>query len=130
MCPAPAATLGLVRPTASVRLLGRFALRVHGDDSESEIRLDAARAELLVAYLVLHADAQPRRRLAAALWPDSTEAQAHTNLRKLLHTVRRRLPAADHHLEITPRTVRWRGESDVAEFERLLTSDLGRAVAL
>ena len=79
---------------------------------------------------MLHPDAQPRRRPAAALWPDSTEAQAHTNLRKLLHTVRRTLPAVDRHLEITPRTVGWRGESDVAEFERLLTSDLGRAVAL
>ena len=70
----------------------------------NEIPLDAARAELLLAYLVLHPDAQPRRRLAAALWPDSTEAQAHTNLRKLLHTLRRRLPDVDDHLEITPRS--------------------------
>jgi DNA-binding SARP family transcriptional activator len=130
MAPATAATPGFVPPTANVRLFGRFALRVRQDDSETEVQLDATRAELLFAYLVLHPDAQPRRRLAAALWPESTEAQAHTNLRKLLHTVRRRLPAADRHLEITPRTVRWLGESDVAEFERLLASDLGQAVAL
>ena len=101
--PGEAATLGLVRPTARVRLLGRFALRIHDAETETgtEIPLDAARAEQLVAYLVLHPDAQPRRRLAAALWPDSTEAQAHTNLRKLLHTAapsaaRRRPPPGDH----------------------------------
>jgi uncharacterized protein YbjT (DUF2867 family)/DNA-binding SARP family transcriptional activator len=145
MPPASAATPGLAQPTATVRLLGRFSLRVVSGDrddggdrgsgsggggGETEVRVDMARAELLVAFLALHPGAQSRKRLAAVLWPDSTEAQAHTNLRKLLHTVRHRLPAADCHLEITPRTVRWRGESDVAEFERLLTSDLGRAVAL
>jgi len=115
-----------VRSTVTVRLLGRFSLCFDGE----AVRLDATRAELLFAYLVLHPEAQTRRRLAAALWPDSTEAQAHTNLRKLLHTLRRTLPDVDEHLEITPRTVRWRGESDVAAFERLLTSDLRGAVAL
>ena len=107
-----------MRSTVTVRLLGRFSLCFDGE----AVRLDATRAELLFAYLVLHPEAQTRRRLAAALWPDSTEAQAHTNLRKLLHTLRRTLPDVDEHLEITPRTVRWRGESDVAAFERLLTS--------
>ena len=115
-----------MRSTVTVRLLGRFALHRDG----AEVPLDAARAELLFAYLVLHPDAQPRRRLAAALWPDSTEAQAQTNLRKLLHTMRRRLPTVDDHLEITARDVRWRGGSDVTAFERLLTSDLRQAVAL
>ena len=117
---------GPVRPTVTARLLGRFSLGLDGAD----VRLEATRAELLVAYLVLHPDAQPRRRLASALWPESSEAQAHTNLRKLLHTLRRTLPDVDGHLEITPRSVRWRGESDVAAFEQLLTSDLRRAVAL
>ena len=115
-----------MRSTVTVRLLGRFSLCFDGE----AVRLDATRAELLFAYLVLHPEAQTRRRLAAALWPDSTEAQAHTNLRKLLHTLRRTLPDVDEHLEITPRTVRWRGESDVAAFERLLTCDLRGAVAL
>ena len=89
----------------TVRLLGRFALCFDGE----AVRLDATRAEPLLAYLVLHPEAQTRRRLASALWPDSTEAQAHTNLRKLLHTLRRTLPDLDQHLEITPRTVGWRG---------------------
>ena len=34
----------------------------------------------------------PRQRLAFLLWPDSTEAQARTNLRHVLHTLRRALP--------------------------------------
>ena len=111
----------------TVRLLGRFALCFDGE----AVRLDATRAEPLLAYLVLHPEAQTRRRLASALWPDSTESQAHTNLRKLLHTLRRTLPDLDQHLEITPRTVGWRGERVVAAFERLLASgDLRRAVAL
>jgi DNA-binding SARP family transcriptional activator len=117
---------GPVRPTVTARVLGRFSLCLDG----AEVRLEATRAELLVAYLVLHPDAQPRRRLASALWPESSEAQAHTNLRKLLHTLRRTVPDVDRHLEITPRSVRWRGGSDVAVFEQLLTSDPRRAVAL
>ncbi|MBV9920672.1 MAG: AAA family ATPase, partial [Pseudonocardia sp.] len=112
-----------MRSALTARLLGRFSLCLVG----REIPLDTARAELLIAYLVLHPDAQPRRRPAAALWPDSTEAQAHTNLRKLLHTLRRRLPDVDG-IEITQRSLRWRGESDVAEFDK--TSDLDRVVAL
>ena len=105
---------------ASIRLFGRFELHL-GDGAE--VRLDIARAELLVTYLLLHRGAQPRRRLAFALWPDSTEAQAQTNLRKLLHTLRVRLPTIDRSLEITPRTIGWRAEApvrvDVDEFEKL-----------
>ena len=71
--------------------------------------LDSARAESLLAYLLLHCDVpQPRQRLAFLLWPDSAEGQAHTNLRKVLHTLRRALPDADRLIEIGPRTLRWR----------------------
>jgi DNA-binding SARP family transcriptional activator len=52
--------------------------------------LDSGRAESLLAYLLLHRDVpQPRQRLAFLLWPDSAEGQAHTNLRKVLHNLRR-----------------------------------------
>ena len=51
--------------------------------------LDSSRAESLLAYLLLHRDApQPRQHLAFLLWPGSTEGQAQTNLRKVLHTLR------------------------------------------
>jgi len=59
----------------------------------------------LLAFLLLNRDAaQPRQRLAFLLWPDSTEAQARTNLRHVLHNLRRALPELDRYLEITPRT--------------------------
>ena len=37
--------------------------------------------------------AQPREQLAFLLWPESIESQARTNLRQLLHHLRRALPA-------------------------------------
>ena len=83
--------------------------------------------------------------LAFLFWPDTTEAQAHTNLRQLLHALRHRLPQSDVYLEVTDKTVRWRGDApctlDVAEFEAALAeaersegnahvATLERAVAL
>jgi DNA-binding SARP family transcriptional activator len=87
--------------------------------------LESARAESLLAYLLLHRDApQPRQRLAFLLWPGSTEPQAQTNLRKVLHTLRRALPGADSLIETGPRTLRWRTDAplwlDVEHFERAL----------
>lgn len=67
--------------------------------------------------------ATPRARLAAARWPGSTEAQARTNLRRVLHTVRRVLPDVDRRLVATSTTPGWRPDPvdrrDVAEFHRL-----------
>ena len=85
------------------RLLGTMDLRVGGRQLPP---LDSARAESLLAYLLLHRDAaQPRQRVAFLLWPDSTERQAHTNLRTVLHTLRRALPDADRLIDIGPRTL-------------------------
>jgi DNA-binding SARP family transcriptional activator len=86
------------------RLLGAMDLRF-GDRQVPP--LGSARAESLLAYLLLHHDApQPRLRLAFLLWPDTTERQAHTNLRKVLHTLRHALPEADSLIDIRPRTPR------------------------
>ena len=88
-------------------------------------RLESGRAESLLAYLLLHRDApQPRQRLSFLLWPDSTEAQARTNLRHVLHRLRRALPDADRFLDVTPRTLQWRPDGpfrlDLAAFEDAL----------
>jgi DNA-binding SARP family transcriptional activator/tetratricopeptide (TPR) repeat protein len=104
------------------RLLGTMDLRVGRRQLPP---LDSARAESLLAYLLLHRDApQPRQRVAFLLWPDSTERQAQTNLRKVLHTLRRALPDADRLIDIGPRTLQWRAEApawlDVEQFERAL----------
>jgi DNA-binding SARP family transcriptional activator len=102
-----------------IRLLGELDLR----QGEAPVPpLGSARAESLLAYLVLNREAaQPRQRLAYLLWPDSSEPQARTNLRHLLHILRRALPGADRFLEVTPRTLRWREGApcwvDLAAFE-------------
>jgi DNA-binding SARP family transcriptional activator len=104
------------------RLLGIMDLRVGQHQLPP---LDSARAESLLAYLLLHRDApQPRQRLAFLLWPDSSERQAHTNLRKVLHNLRRALPHADRLIDIGPRTLQWRADTplwlDVEQFQRAL----------
>jgi DNA-binding SARP family transcriptional activator/predicted ATPase len=84
--------------------------------------LESQRLRSLVAYLLLHCQApQARQRLAFLLWPDSTDAQAMTNLRQLLHQLRRVVPDAERFFEVTTKTVQWRPNApvsfDVAEFE-------------
>ncbi|MBB4898697.1 ATP-binding protein [Streptomyces griseomycini] len=111
-----------------VRVLGRFRM---GPAGGPPWRPASARAESLLGYLVLHRDEpQPRGRLAGLLWPESSEAQARTNLRHLLHTLRGAVPDVDHVLEVTARTVAWRADAacalDVTAFE----SALERARAL
>ena|SRR5882724_5482226 len=78
----------------------------------------------LIAYLILHGDApQPRERLAFLLWTASSESLARTNLRQLLHHLKRALPAECNLLETTHFTVRWRQDGtsaiDVVDFQLL-----------
>jgi DNA-binding SARP family transcriptional activator/TPR repeat protein len=110
-------------PTLRIRLLGELDLRHDGTPLPP---LESARAASLLAYLLLHSDApQPRQHLAFLLWPDSTEQQARTNLRHVLHNLRRALPDPDRFLEVTSRTLRWRADApfwlDVAALEESLS---------
>jgi DNA-binding SARP family transcriptional activator len=112
-------------PAVRARLLGPVDLRL---DDQPLPPLDSARAESLLACLLLRRDApQPRQRLAFLLWPGSSEGQAQTNLRKVLHTLRRALPEADRLIEIGPRTLRWRSDVplwlDVEQFEQAMAED-------
>lgn len=112
-------------PTLHVRLLGGVDLRL---DDTPVPPLDSGRAESLLAYLLLHRDApQQRQGLAFLLWPESTEAQARTNLRHVLHNLRRALPDADRFIDVRPRTLQWRPDApwwlDVAAFEQAVTGD-------
>jgi DNA-binding SARP family transcriptional activator len=109
-------------PFLRVRLLGGVELRL-GEDQLPP--LASARAESLLAYLILHRDAPEQRgHLAFQLWPDSTEAQARTNLRHVLHNLRRALPDADRFIDARQRTLQWRADAplwlDVVAFERAL----------
>ena len=103
----------------SLHLLGEFRA-VYGDRAMTT--LTAPHVQLVLARLVLHPGlAQPRAHLAALLWPDSSEAQARTNLRKRLHELRRALPDAERFLDARGQTLSWRADApyrlDVSEFE-------------
>lgn len=107
-----------------IRLLGGLDLKYMGRTLDT---VTSSRSQSLLAYLLLHRDAPlSRAHLAFLLWADSTEAQAHTNLRKQLHNLRHALPNPDAYLLITPRSVQWNPNADfsldVAEFEDLLNS--------
>src|SRR5262245_32372785 len=110
-------------PELHIHVLGDFRL-TYGDAPVSNV--NAPRLQSLLAYLVLHRDApQPRHHLAFLLWPDTTEAQARTNLRQLLHSLKQALPDADQFVHADAQTLQWRGAApfrlDVAEFEVALT---------
>jgi predicted ATPase/DNA-binding SARP family transcriptional activator len=70
------------------------------------------RLQSLIAYLILHSDVpQPRERLAFILWPASSESQARTNLRQLLHHLKRALPSECTLLMTDHFAVQWRQDA-------------------
>jgi len=91
-------------PVLHITLLGEFRLDF-GDTPVTVV--NAPRLQSLLAFLLLHRAApQPRQHLAFLLWPDSTEAQARTNLRKHLHHLRRALPNLDRFLHSDTQALR------------------------
>ncbi len=108
--------------TLEIRLLGEQLVAAGGGPRRSP----PSRAIALLAYLVLHAGAaQPRARLAGLFWPDSTEAQARTNLRRELHELRAVLGDC-HSLVVEPLTLTWRDSPgcrvDVRTFDEARTA--------
>jgi DNA-binding SARP family transcriptional activator len=109
-------------PILRIRILGELDLRL---DDVPLPPLESGRAESLLVYLLVHRGTRlPRQHLAFLLWPDSSEPQARTNLRHVLHTLRRTFPAADQFLDVTARTLEWRHDApywlDLAAFEAAL----------
>jgi DNA-binding SARP family transcriptional activator len=101
-----------------IQLLGGFSLVA----ADSVPGVNTGRLQSLLAYLLIHrALPQQRHRLAFLFWPDTPEAQAHTNLRTLVHRLRRALPHCDRYLQVDGHTVLWRADApctlDVQEFE-------------
>ena len=112
-------------PTLRISLLGDFLLVV---DDKPVTALAVPRLQSLLTYLLLHRDApQDRSHLAFLLWPDSTEAQAHTNLRKLLYQLRQALSDVEHFLRTDKQSLHWlstnadvRWTLDVQEVEQAI----------
>jgi DNA-binding SARP family transcriptional activator len=110
-------------PRLRVHLLGDLSLYYDGMPVNG---VDTARQQSLLAYLLLHRDApQSRHHLAFLFWPDSTEMQALTNLRHILHHLRHALPEADSFLHIDAKTLQWQLDApfacDVADLENAVT---------
>jgi DNA-binding SARP family transcriptional activator len=100
-------------------LLGNLRFLVNGQVLPA---IGTNRLQSLLAFLVLHPDVpQSREHLAFFLWPESNGGQARTNLRQLLHHLRRALPAGYALMDAGNQTVCWRGGDlcavDVFEFE-------------
>jgi DNA-binding SARP family transcriptional activator len=119
-----------------VTVLGGFSLAI--DDAPITAIL-SPRLQSLLAFLILRRGAPvSRQALAFALWPDSTEPQARTNLRKALLHLRREAPALADHISMDGQTAQWRethGSSqcalDVAKFEAAVAAgQWEQAVAL
>lgn len=104
-----------------VHLLGGIRIEVDG----VAVELVPTRALAVVAYLALHRDRPPSRaHLAYLLWPDSGEGQARTNLRQIVHHLRRALPSSDRFLDLHGSRLRWcagaRVGTDVEDFDGAL----------
>src|SRR5262245_65966002 len=100
-------------------MLGGWGL-VHRERAITTV--NTTRLQALLAYLALHTGVQhSREHLAFLFWPDSTESQARTNLRQLLHHLRSALPDAGQFLETDGQNILWRPTAefsiDVADFE-------------
>ena len=105
-----------------------FGSAVIGDRSDGR-PLPVDRRGCLLAYLATDGDWVDRDRLALLFWPDTNEVGAKRNLRQLL--LRTKRLGLDPELDTRTDSVRWRIDSDVAQFRRALASgDHGRATAL
>ena len=98
----------LLISTLHIHLLGEFLLVA---DEEPVTTFEMPRLQSLLAYLLLHRGVpQSRTHLAFLLWPDSTDQQAHTNLRKALYLLRQTFPYADSFICIGRQSITWEPE--------------------
>ena len=116
-----------------IQLFGSFQII---DDDRPSLRLQSDRLQALLAYLVLRrAQPESRQQLAVTFWPDTTDAQARTNLRTLIARLREALPDSDRYIALDAQTVQWRSDAlcaiDVIEFEVALEANrLADAITL
>jgi DNA-binding SARP family transcriptional activator len=106
-----------------IGLLGGFRLV---RDGAPIVGADAPlRLQTLLAYLILRRDqSHLRQRIASDFWPDTSEAQARTNLRHVIHDLRAVLPDSDQFVRFEGQPLQWRSDApftcDVIEFELAL----------
>jgi DNA-binding SARP family transcriptional activator/tetratricopeptide (TPR) repeat protein len=102
-----------------VRLLGDFSAE-HGGVPLPALRTGRIQS-LLTLLLLRRGVPQQRKALAFLFWPETTDAQAQTNLRTVVHRLRNALPDADRLLRVDRNSVLWLPDApcrlDVAAFE-------------
>ena len=108
--------------TLQICLLGNFQLLYA---NEVLTGVNTPRLQALLVYLLLHRQApQSRQHIAFQFWPDSSESQARTNLRKLFFQLQRALPDAKRFLLADTQTLAWHPKAlftlDVAELQQHL----------
>lgn len=108
--------------TLRIQLLGEFRLFVNEQPFDT---LKKPRQQALLAYLLLNRHApQSRQQVAFSFWPDTSEGQAYTNLRKVVFQLRAALPIIDDFILVDTQSLVWRQDAsfslDVAELEQAL----------
>jgi DNA-binding SARP family transcriptional activator/predicted ATPase len=95
----------VMMPEFHITLFGDFRIR---DSNTSIVTLTQTRQQALVVYLLLHrAVPQSRPHVAFLLWPDSSEAQALTNLRKTLTQLRQAAPVLAQAIYADHKAIQW-----------------------
>jgi len=115
-----------------IRFLGDFVVKQGG---VLVTTLNKPRLQSLLAYLILHRDTpQFRYHLAGILWPDSPDAQAHTNLRNLVYLLRKALPNGNSLICSDNQTLRWNPEvkfkMDILDFQQVTSQDSAQNLSL
>lgn len=110
------------QPDLQIQLLGGFRLQYL---QQLITNLPGAKAQALLAYLLLHLESpQSRQFVAYCFWPDSSDAQARNNLRQTLYHLRQRLPEIYGFIQASRKTLQWNLKAsfslDTLEFERSL----------
>lgn len=103
-----------------IRLLGEQSVKVDGAGLDVQ---RSTRTLGLLGYLLVHAGTpQLRQHMAGVFWPQSSEGQARTNLRRELHQLRAVLPHADRFVAVDNTAVAWCDDApcvvDLVEFQR------------
>ena len=117
------------RPPLRLELLGGFRVL---EESRAPSRAPSVRQQQIVALLILQARRGPipRQRVAGFLWPDSSDEQALTNLRRELHHLRESWPKLDFLVDAGTRMLAWRdgkGAVDLGLRRRRLSRSVWKA---
>jgi DNA-binding SARP family transcriptional activator len=107
-----------------VTLLGEQLLA----GADGTVRARSSRTIALIAFLVAHGDAPQTRQRIAAFWPDSSDEQALTNLRRELHHLRGVL-GDEPSLVVTSRDLCWRDSPTCVVDVRAFRTDRAAALA-